>query len=276
MKIAILLSTYNSERFIVEQLDSLLRQTVPDIEIHIRDDGSFDRTLEILKQYQIANASIFVHENDGDNLRSAGSFLHLMKLVEADFYLFCDHDDVWLENKVEVSLSAAKLMNKVNDGKPLLVATDLVVVNEDLMVISESFAGYSRIKVEYISSFSALAATNYVTGCTTLFNRALRDRALSYSAAGISMHDHWLGLVALDAGGTIKYIPVPTVLYRQHGSNVVGAKAIRFPLSLLYLPTSLKVLRSYIIQAKTVRPGVTAVAIIWAKFLYRLKCFLFR
>lgn len=273
MKVAVLLSTFDSEQYLRAQIDSILSQSFTDLELHIRDDGSSDGTLDILAEYIDLDSRVFLLNDDGSNRRSAGSFLQLLSKVEADYYFFCDHDDVWLPKKIELTLSALQMSEDraLDLSAPVLVATDLAVVDSELNVIHPSFAQYSGIYPQLLQRFVDLAATNYITGCTAAFNRSLRDRALKLSTEFVEMHDHWLSLVCLKYGGRICYLPIPTLLYRQHDKNVVGAKARRFPASLLMLPDSLKVLGRYIKQAKSIEPNTTARAVIAAKIAYRLK-----
>lgn len=271
MKVAVLLSTFNSAKYISVQIDSLLKQTVTDFQLFVRDDGSSDATLDIVADYMKRDSRIFLLDNGGLNLRSARSFLKLLSDVEADYYFFCDHDDVWLPTKIEISLLALKTVVEQGDSLPYLVGTDLAVVDHELKLISSSFANYSGIYPQLLQTFSSLAATNYITGCTAAFNRSLRDKAVKYSLDCVEMHDHWLALVCLHEGGKIHYLPVPTIMYRQHSANVVGAKARRFPASLMMLPESLKVLRRYMAQAKSINPDITARSIIASKISYRLK-----
>jgi glycosyltransferase involved in cell wall biosynthesis len=271
VKVAVLLSTFNSAKYLCAQIDSVLNQTYGNFELHIRDDGSSDETLEIVADYVRRDIRVRRVDDGGLNLRSAKSFTQLLSGVDADYYFFCDHDDVWLPTKIELSLLAIKTGLEERSTLPVLVATDLAVVDHQLNLMADSFANYSGIYPQLLQTFPALAATNYITGCTLAFNRVLRDKALKYSFENVEMHDHWLALVCMHAGGKIRYLPVPTILYRQHASNVVGAKAQRFPSSLLLLPESLKVLKRYIAQAKSINPEISASSIIAAKVAYRLK-----
>ena len=271
MKVAVLLSTYNSGAHLKEQLNSLLSQTLGEVLIYVRDDGSTDNTVPLINDYADEHSQIIRLEEEKGNLGSAQSFIRLISVVDADYYLFCDHDDVWFEGKVALSLEAAKTLEAVYVGKPVLVATDLVVVDENLSVISDSFAKYSGIRPDLLTDFTSLAATNFVTGCTVLFNRRLRDEALKRASGHVEMHDHWLALVALACGGQVRYLPVPTVYYRQHDGNVIGAKPKRFLGSLLTLPESWRVLMGYYEQAKAINPSLSKFSLIRAKISYRIK-----
>ncbi|NVK00869.1 MAG: glycosyltransferase family 2 protein [Oceanospirillaceae bacterium] len=271
MKVAVLLSTYNSARFLEEQIKSVLNQTFQDFTLYIRDDGSCDNTLAIISSLSAQDSRISLVDSCGINLKSAGSFVELMKTVEADFYFFCDHDDVWHEHKMEFSLSAMFLCRTFKSSAPILVATDLQVVDENLNPLAKSFREVSCLYPNELKKFENLSATNFVTGCTVLFNRVLRDIAITYPLNSIVMHDHWLALVALKNSGELVYLPVPTLCYRQHANNVVGVSRRRSIFNLAGISRSFDVLLSYYRQAKSVNPSITFRAVLLAKVIYRFK-----
>ena len=148
-KIAILLSTYNGEKYLKEQLNSLINQTYCGIEIIARDDGNSDTSLEILKSYNIK-----LIENK-QNLEAKESFLELLKCArensDAKYFMFCDQDDVWESDKVEKTLSKIQEMEKEYGKIPLLVHSDLEVVDEDLNVLATSMWQYEYILPQYNS-----------------------------------------------------------------------------------------------------------------------------
>ena len=129
MRLAILLGTYNGGRFLREQLDSLFAQTMKDFQLYIRDDGSTDDTMLIVKEYQQLHPNIVKVEDEGKNLGAKGNFERLLALTDADYYMFCDQDDVWLPDKIEVSFAKMKQMEQRYGDIPLLVHTDLEVVD---------------------------------------------------------------------------------------------------------------------------------------------------
>lgn len=218
-KVSILLSTYNGEKYLKNQLDSLLLQTYKNIEIIVRDDGSRDDTLEILKSYD----TILLETNQ--NLGAIGSFSELLNYAveysDANYFMFCDQDDVWNHDKVEKTLKKIKDMEKKFGNIPLLVHTDLEVVDEELTTINSSFMNFQNIDA-LKNRFSNLLLQNTITGCTTMINRKLANKSLPISS-NVIMHDWWIGLVA-SRFGKIGYIDEVTIKYRQHGKNTVGAK----------------------------------------------------
>jgi rhamnosyltransferase len=224
MKIAILLSTYNGEKFLESQLKSLINQKTNDWHLYIRDDGSFDSTVDIIKSYCTKYPELisFVEDSLG-NLRSAASFMALLNIVDADYYMFCDQDDFWLENKIQVSLDKLIEMEFVNTGKPCLVFTDLTLVNDKLELLHRSMWEYSKINPDNAKDFYKTTCISSVTGCTIMMNNRLKQQVLPYPKVAL-MHDWWVCLNASHYG-IVDYISEPTILYRQHGKNVLGAKA---------------------------------------------------
>ncbi|NKB34514.1 MAG: glycosyltransferase [Pseudomonadales bacterium] len=235
-KIAILLSTYNGAKFLQEQLDSLLNQTYLNTVIVIRDDCSSDPTPELVSHYADSHPDkIHVVANDNQNLGASGSFSFLIEYVlankpllqlDAAYMMFCDQDDVWYSDKIEKQVKAilaveAEGSEDESDGVPVLVHTDLQVVSEENQAIAESLVRYQGLEIER-NRFSNMVISNLVTGCTTLINEPLARKAVPVSGQAI-MHDWWLALVAA-AFGKVIFLDAPSVHYRQHGSNTIGAK----------------------------------------------------
>lgn len=238
--IAILMATYNGEKYIEEQLDSILQQTYSDTVVFIHDDGSTDGTIDIVKKYTEKypdRVKIVEGEPTGG---SKNNFLYLLNKVEADYYMFSDQDDVWLPHKIETLKSLIDEMegeDGVNPSEtPILVFGDMKVVDEKLDVINDSFIRYNRLDADNLS-FNRLVVQNVVAGCTTLFNRALRDEGLKYKDRDkLRWHDWWLTLIAAGKG-RIAFHNESLQLYRQHGDNSIGAEkeiGIKKKLKLLY------------------------------------------
>lgn len=136
MKVNILLSTYNGEQFLAEQVKSIQEQTYQEWQLLIRDDGSSDGTVEVIKQLAAQDSRIhFINENQVENVGVIKSFHALLKHSEADLYCFSDQDDFWLPEKISLQVAEAK---KYSQDKPLLIYTDLKVVDENLSVLHES------------------------------------------------------------------------------------------------------------------------------------------
>lgn len=230
VKIAILLSTYNGEKFLEEQLDSLLAQTHRNFILVVRDDGSKDNTLSILDSYAKENSDrIHLLPGDGNNLGASAGFAFLVDYVlknkevlelESAYMMFCDQDDTWFPEKIE-KLLAAMLTCEAQSAAPVLVHSDLEVVSEQNTVIAKSLINYQGLEIER-NSFPNLLISNLVTGCTALINESLAEKALPIPDKAI-MHDWWLALAAT-AFGKLVYLNIPLVHYRQHGNNTIGAK----------------------------------------------------
>lgn len=218
--ISILLATYNSEKYIREQINSILAQTYQDWRLVVRDDLSMDSTEEIIKGYiSRYQDKISILDNHGESKRAYLNFVELLKNVESEYYMFCDHDDVWLPNKIEISMQR---MNEVEmPNVPVIVHTDMKVVDQDLNIIHDSFWAYSRLLPER-TSFKEMVLCNSSNGCTMLFNHKAKEVALP-NIAYATMHDMLVNQSVAANGGIISAIYEPTVLYRQHIDNVVGA-----------------------------------------------------
>ena len=217
MKIHILLSTYNGEQFLAEQIQSIQQQTVQDWKLLIRDDGSTDRTREIIREFVAQDSRIhWINENESKNLGVIKSFHNLAQFEEADVYFFSDQDDVWLPQKLELSLAEAR---KYPAEMPLLVYMDLTVVNQDLEVLSNSMirSQSGHANTELVQELTE----NTVTGGVAMVNHALIQ--LWNQTEDILMHDWYLALLAT-AFGKLVYIDQSGELYRQHEHNVLGAR----------------------------------------------------
>ena len=243
---AILLAAYNGERFIGQQLDSILAQSCPDWELFIHDDGSRDATPAILAKYAAACPDK-IHLIEAPSTGSAkGNFLFLMQQVDAPYYLFCDQDDVWNKDKLENSLSALNALEaERGTAVPLLVFSDSAVADSELHVISESFLSYQGLDPRMLR-FSELMVQNVVSGNASVINRSLCQYALRYTDAdAIIMHDWWCALVAAYFG-SIGFISESTLLYRQHGGNTLGAKKYFDPKYMLSLRKPFDMIRERI------------------------------
>lgn len=224
--ISILLASYNGEKFIREQLDSLFAQSVQDFDIYICDDASNDSTVSIIKDYESKFPGRIVLLINKKNSRSPKhAFFRLMREVRSDYLMLCDQDDVWNKDKVELSLKKIKdLEEKYGKHTPLLAYSDLTVVDGTLKLISPSFK--KMMNSDYTkNSLNTLLVQNVLTGCTAIYNRVLAE-LITDTPNYCVMHDWWLILVA-SAFGKIGVIEEPTLLHRQHGRNSVGAKNVK-------------------------------------------------
>lgn len=226
VQIDILLATYNGAAFLNQQLGSIEIQTHRNWRLVVRDDGSTDKTPEIIEAFRARHPDkvVVLHDEDG-NLGLVGNFSRLMEHASADFVAFCDQDDVWKPEKLELSLQKMREMEAEHGPeRPLLVFTDLSVVDEDLRVVHPSFWRYQGVRPKRCNALIRLLLLNVVTGCTALMNRTLVEKSVPIPGGAV-VHDWWVALVAA-AFGAAGYIVQPTVLYRQHGKNILGARDV--------------------------------------------------
>ncbi|MDR0783175.1 MAG: glycosyltransferase family 2 protein [Propionibacteriaceae bacterium] len=224
--ITVLLASYNGAAFVAELLDSLLAQTQLPDRIVIHDDCSTDETPQILRRYQGEHPGLIeVTLKTTNSGGSAANFMPMMITERDDYLMLCDQDDIWLPDKI--ALTYAKMLEmEAERGQdcPIMVHTDLVVVDEDLHLLAGSFkantfANYNRTRLR------DQIIQNTATGCTVMYNRALAEE-LTQFPANMVMHDWWLSLVAA-AFGQIGHLDDQTILYRQHTANQVGVTDMR-------------------------------------------------
>lgn len=227
--IFIAMATYNGERFVKQQIQSILDQSHRDWKLLIRDDGSTDNTLRIIKSYAQQDERIVLIEDQFGNLGVSSNFELLSQKafsLGCKYLLFSDHDDVWVEDKISTLLQAVKSADEKSDYRePLLVYSDLYEVDENLNVVSKSYMNSQGIRHEKESPLNVLLTQNFVTGCSVIVNRALLNFALPFPSS-IVIHDWWLALCTAVCGKII-YIDRPLLYYRQHDSNRVGVKRLR-------------------------------------------------
>lgn len=227
----ILMATYNGSPYISQQIDSILEQSHGQIRLIIRDDGSTDETVKILENYAQRHASKVTLLPHDRRLGIKGNFSRLMQHATSKYIMFADQDDVWEKEKVETTLEIMKELEASRSSEsPLLVHTDLSVVDGNLTVLSPSFWKYTHMNLLKGQTLNRLLMQNVVTGCATMINLPLLKLAYPIPEKAV-MHDWWVALVA-SACGTMAALQEPTIKYRQHGKNSLGAKKF---LSLRYI-----------------------------------------
>ena len=220
--IDILLPAFNGDDFIGTQIESIQKQGYADWRLLIRDDGSTDETVAIIKDYALKDKRIFLVEAGKESLGVIKNITCLLEQSSAQYVMLCDQDDVWLPDKIEKSLDLMLRMEKDAPGFPLLVHGDLKVVDRSLKKIALSFWWFQHLDPANSGRINKLLVQNVATGCTMLMNRRLVELSLPIPES-VLMHDWWIALVAC-ALGKIGYILEPAVLYRQHGSNKIGGR----------------------------------------------------
>lgn len=220
MKLIVLMSTYNGEKYLRQQLDSLLNQDLKPDRIIVRDDGSSDDTVNILEEYCSANS--FIEYSCGKNLGPGKSFFDLIRnCEEADYYALCDQDDYWFKDKLS---TAVKLLEEEDESIPLLYASHFTLTDQDLNPIRSNVSSLYNY-----SDFAHALIYHSAPGCTFVFNNESRKRVLEYDPEEnyFVIHDAIIhkvvtmfGKMILDKGSHI--------YYRQHGNNEIGMNAEGF------------------------------------------------
>ena len=233
--IDILLATYNGERFIDKQIKSLVTQTRDNLDqelrLIIRDDGSSDRTIDIINrrlEYYRARREdpmkVMILDDNKSTGSPSGNFLKLLAVSNADYIMFSDQDDMWYRRKTEVTYECMKRQEKLyGKDTPILVHSDLSLMDEEGRKIASSFYDYQKLPREDL--LAQLLIQNTVTGCTVMLNKAAVD-LLKRAPEGemVLMYDHYAAILVA-ATGHIAFIDEPLIRYRQHSGNIVGAHA---------------------------------------------------
>ena len=216
-KVLVIMSTYNGEKFMVEQIDSILAQEDIDVSLHIFDDCSKDNTQKIAKEYEKKDKRIVLHVNEKNKNFTYNFIDGLFTFKDEqnyDYYAFADQDDFWVKNKL---ISA---INKINEaGKCTLYAANLKIVDQNL-----EYAGNNMMDTKYVNKHYDIICKNIVTGCTTVFDNDFKNLVTKHYPENIYLHDYWLALIAnYTKGAHFVYDTCPDyILYRQHGNNQIG------------------------------------------------------
>lgn len=209
-RVSIAMATYNGEKFLCQQLDSILSQTYKNLEVIICDDCSTDSTCTILKLYSQKDDRIKLFFNE-KNLGLVKNFEKALSLCTGEYIALGDQDDIWENNKI------ACLIESIEGS--LLIHSDALLINNDGIVINTSYSTYSQKNLN--KNIHSYLLENNVTGCTALFSNKLLKYALPFPE-NILVHDWWLALCAYKHGA-ITYLDQPLIRYRQHESNQIGA-----------------------------------------------------
>lgn len=243
--VCILLTTYNGDKYLNELLDSIFKQSYQDFIILISDDKSNDSTINIINNYIQKYPNKIIKIESNNRLGSSENFASLLSIAKNypyKYIMFADQDDVWLSDKILNSLNKIKQCeDKYNINTPILVHTDMIVVDENLNIINKSFWKYAKLLPSKSKLLHRELIQNSASGCAMIINRALLELTTPIPNSAIQ-HDWWLTIVA-SALGKVEYITTPSILYRQHEENAVGAlkySSWSYFLKILRTPRDLK------------------------------------
>jgi len=218
------MATYNGEKFIREQIESIISQTFTDWKLIIHDDGSTDNTLTIITEYIEKDSRICLINDNLKFHNSSANFFHLIKNIDknTDYICLCDQDDIWLPQKLEISINE---MEKIgNKSLPVCIATDVCLIDSNGKKYVDSFWKYANINTK--SNFRSLILENTATGCTMIFNSIVLEYLYDLTneeIKNIIQHDWFIALICA-SDGIYQQLCIPLVCYRQHDGNVVGAR----------------------------------------------------
>lgn len=223
MRINILLPVFNGADFISDQIESILKQSIHDIRLLIRDDGSCDNSKRIIDSFQQKYPDIIsvIH----GPLKNIGLIESLNYLYEADhnsdYYMFADQDDVWLPNKIQLTLDKMREIEDLNPKLPVMICTDSTCVDENLRILEKSFFRSQKFPYDTFDNISKMIALNVVQGCTMMINN-IGMKLIFPLPSWIKVHDSYISVFIAEKGKVV-YLHESTMLYRQHSQNVLGS-----------------------------------------------------
>ena len=220
--IDILMAVYNGEKFLSEQIESILAQDSDGWHLYICDDHSADSSFDIACRYAEKYPELITaYRNDIPSGSACANFIGMLKRSQSEYVMFSDQDDYWKPAKVRLTFAEMERLEKTHGDRPLLVHTEMEVVDAQLSVLEPRFTRFQGIDPA-ASGLNRLLAQNNVTGCTMMINRRLADIIKTAPPEKMLMHDWWAGIAAA-AFGHIGFVSEPLNMYRQHGGNQLGA-----------------------------------------------------
>ncbi len=221
-----MMGTYNGEKYLAEQIESILSQSNQEWTLYIQDDGSKDATLDIIKRYADDNRIILV-DRGLSHQGCCMNFMSLLNMIESDYYMFSDQDDVWLPEKVQISIYKIRELEMANPDKPILVHTDKKRVDAHLNVLLESELNRTKLPIEQLdklmkerNSLDQLRLGTFIAGCAMCFNHKAKE--ISFPFNNSRMQDSVIAMAVAEKRGIISTVYQPTMLYRIHSRNTCG------------------------------------------------------
>ncbi len=228
--VAILMATYNGEKFLAEQIESIQRQSFKDWVLYIQDDGSTDSTLDIVRNYAKKDTRVKLFDIGLSRQGAGMNFLSMLNVIEADYYMFCDQDDVWFDDKIEKTLKRMKDVESQNPDKPIIVHSSRTFTDENLNIkVHSEFNPYGksdeivRKKLELMKNPNILRIYTIVGGCTMMLNSLVKGCVFPY--CNVRVHDSVCAMAVAEKGGIISSIIEPTMFYRLHTNQTCGVRS---------------------------------------------------
>lgn len=220
--IAILMAAYNAEKYIAEQIDSIIDQANQEWTLYIRNDGSTDSTQKVIDSYTDTYPDKIIQiDKGGENLGCNKNFYRLLEYIESDYYMFCDSDDVWIQDRVEKMMSKIKSVEMNYPQTPVLVQSDSEIVDENLNMISHSLWETYKISDFQLTDYNSISVKCTTGGASSIFNHLTKDVFFPIPDNKRLMYDHWLGMQT-SKHGIIVPLRIQLNKYRQHSGQVCG------------------------------------------------------
>ncbi len=242
--IAILMATYNGEKFLRSQIDSIINQSFKNWTLYIQDDGSSDSTIDIITEYCVNDNRIKLLDTGLSRQGASMNFMSMLNVVESDYYMFCDQDDVWFPDKIKKSIARIKDEERLYPDKPIIVHTDRTHTDGNLNILLKSEFNPRNLpedriskKINRLKHPDILRIYTIVGGCTMLFNHKVKEIVFPY--INVRVHDSVCAMAVANNGGIISTILEPTMYYRLHGNNTCGVSSSRIAPKLLRLFSTL-------------------------------------
>lgn len=226
-EIAVLMAVYNGAQYIEEQINSILNQTAKNWHLYIRDDGSTDSTIQILHKYSKQYDCITLIEDELHNLGPKLNFMQILSYVDADYYMFCDQDDIWKKTKIEKSYIEIKRIEEQEPSRPVMVFTNVSVVDSDQNVLIDDYWSHIGLDFKRMNNLCDYATISFAPGCTMLFNNLAKLCSIPIEDYAI-MHDWWVGVSVYLNNGIVYGIQTTEMMYRKHGGNVTGEISVPY------------------------------------------------
>ncbi len=229
-KVAILMATYNGEKYLPQQIESIRQQTFGDWTLYIQDDGSKDNTRAIIEEYAKKDDRIKMFDIGLSRQGAGMNFLSMLNAVESDYYMFSDQDDVWFTDKIEKTMNRMNEEEKEHPDKPVIVHTSRTFTDENLNVKLQSEFNPKGLpdhviekKLALMKDPNILRIYTIVGGCTMMLNHKAKEKVFPY--CNVRVHDSVCAMAVANAGGVISTIIEPTMYYRLHGGQTCGVRS---------------------------------------------------
>lgn len=228
--VAILMATYNGEKYLREQIDSIINQSFKDWSLYIQDDGSKDKTVEIIKEYEEKDPRIKLFDIGLKRQGAGKNFMSMLNVVDSNYYMFADQDDVWFPDKIEKTFLRMKEEEEKNPAKPIIVHTSRCHTDANLNITLKNEFNPKNLpeerikrKIDKLKDPNILKIYTIVGGCTMMINHKVKE--IVFPCIHLRVHDSICAMAVANKGGIISTILEPTMYYRIHSSNTCGVSS---------------------------------------------------